>query len=214
MESCLAYEQCLFDCNEFQNKLFRRSRKPVDSMHVKNGKLEIYVYGFETNKEVDVFERTVDVLSGISSELTPFFDHDVDEIAENKSECFSHVISQLEINTIRHRRMLEESFLESLSEKTCDKECFTSVFEQLGNRIQKLDFKGCFVDVSQVRNRINFNLVFDGGLFISIAKTIDSIDSDEVMFSISRNKKKIIISQMNVDDLMEKISEVQKIAVG
>lgn len=79
--------------------------------------------------------------------------------------------------------------------------------------IAELGFDEAFVDCSYGRGRLDFNLFYKSGLFISVARPVDS-DDDADFFSISRNKKKIIISQLEHAALIERLKEVERIAAG
>ena len=138
--------------------------------------------------------------------------NNVTEKIEDTTSSFEIVVPQSEINVLNIRKkMLEDSFAASFDAEKKGLDVFLPTFEQLECYVQRLDFKGCFVDVSTTEELIDFNLTFDGDLFVSIAKAIGATDSNEVMFSISRKKRKIIISQLDVDELISKIKDVQKI---
>lgn len=108
------------------------------------------------------------------------------------------------------RLMLKKSFEESFKIINAD-DSFVTVFDKMAESIQTLNFKDCFVDVSQKRRRVDFNLAFDNDIFVSIARNVDLVDSDEVMFAISHKKENIVIDQMNLHRLINKIKELPEI---
>lgn len=203
MESCLTYEPCVFDADFFQAIPVDRIKDAFDSIRIKIGDFFVEILGFETHREDDVFQDNVDVF-------------DIEKNIKNEEYSYGQTLSQSEINKIKitHRQeMLDLSFSECFDEANGDRCVFSPVYEQLKVFVQTLDFEDCIVNASRKRERVDFNLFFDGGLFVSIAQNIYSDEKDDVMFSVSRNKKKIIISKMNIYELIEKIKLVQKIAI-
>lgn len=87
---------------------------------------------------------------------------------------------------------------------------FREVYNRLRPDIAELGFTSCFVDMSNLRMRIEFILFYDTGLQISVARQLGEDEVD--FFAISRNKKKIIIAQMQHSALMAKLKEVEQLA--
>ena len=195
MDSCYVYNSCLFDDDLFQSISLDRIKDAFKTVRIKIG---------------DFF---VDVLDDASSKLN-VASLDIEEKIENGECSFGLALPQSEINIIKHRQeMLDQSFSECFDDANNDRNVFSPVYEQLKGFVQSLDFEDCIVNASRKRERVDFNLFFDGGLFVSVAQNINSDENDDVMFSVSRNKKKIIISKMDIHELMEKIKIVQKIAI-
>ena len=209
MSFCLAYEPQ--NLNNFDSLLFPldKIKNVINKVSITIGKIAVDVFGFEINDCLDAFQNENDSLD--VNQLTPI-SCIVTEKIEDTTSSFDIVVPQSEINVLNIRKkMLEDSFMASFDAEKKGLDVFLPTFEQLECYVQRLDFKGCFVDVSTTEELIDFNLTFDGDLFVSIAKAIGATDSNEVMFSISRKKRKIIISQMDVDELISKIKDVQKI---
>lgn len=101
---------------------------------------------------------------------------------------------------------LYESFSESYKTGKYIKK-FKDTFLKMVEDISTLAFTDCFVNLSNKRNRVDFNLSFDSNMFISVARSTDSND-DMDMFSVSRNKKKIVISIMKHNELIKKLKEI------
>lgn len=209
MSSCLVYEsQSLINLDTLSTSL-DKIKNVINKASVTIGKIVVDVFGFTVNNYLDAFQSKNDTLE--VNKLIPT-SCDITEKIKNTTSPFDLVIPQSEVNAFSNRqKMLDDSFEAAFNDEKADYEMFFPTFEQLKASVRKLDFKGCFVDVSRSRERVNFNLSFNGGLFVSLAKTVDSTESNDVMFSISRNKRKIIISQMDVDELIEKIKDVQEI---
>lgn len=109
--------------------------------------------------------------------------------------------------TIESQRFkLYESFSESYKTGKYIKK-FEDTYLKMVKDISTLAFTGCFVDLSNKMNIVDFNLMFDDNINISVARSTDSND-DMDMFSISRNKKKIIISIMKHNELIKKLKEI------
>lgn len=213
MDSSFVYAPRFFDDDFFRSIPLDSIKDAFNTIRIKIGDFFVEVLGFETRKEEDVLQDDVDVLDNTSSRLNVAC-FDIEKKIENGEYSFGIALPQSEINIIKHRQeMLDQSFSECFDETNDDRDVFSPVYEQLKFFIQTLDFEDCVVNASRKRERVDFNLFFDGGLFVSIAQDINSDENDDVMFSISRNKKKIIISRMNIHELMEKIKIVQKIAI-
>lgn len=89
-------------------------------------------------------------------------------------------------------------------------EQFREVYDRLRPDIAELGFTSCFVDLSNRRMRIEFILFYDTGLQISVARQLDEDEVD--FFAISRNKEKLVISQMQHSALMTKLKEVEQLS--
>lgn len=121
-------------------------------------------------------------------------------------ECIGNSEKKVSVTKL----MLKKSFEESFKIINVD-DSFVTTFDKMAESIQSLNFKDCFVDVSQKRRRVDFNLAFDNDIFVSIAQDVDSADSDEVMFAISHKKENVVIDQMNLQCLINKIKELPEI---
>lgn len=108
------------------------------------------------------------------------------------------------------REKLDRSFEESFSTGQYG-DGFKELYERMAPFIAELGFDEAIVDCSNRIGMLDFNLFYKSGLFISVARPVDS--NDEVdFFSISRNKKKIIISQLEHVALIERLKEVERVA--
>lgn len=101
---------------------------------------------------------------------------------------------------------LYESFSESYKTGKYIKK-FEDTYLKMVEDISTLAFKDCFVDLSNKRNRVDFNLSFDNNINISVARSTDSND-DIDMFSVSRNNETIVISTMKHNELIKKLKEI------
>ena len=109
--------------------------------------------------------------------------------------------------TIESQRFkLYESFSESYKTGKYIKK-FKDIYLKMVKGISTLAFTDCFVDLSNKRNRVDFNLSFDNNINISVARSTDSND-DMDMFSVSRNKETIVISTMKHNELIKKLKEI------
>lgn len=108
------------------------------------------------------------------------------------------------------RMKLDKSFEKTLK-KVNSREFYKETYQEMARTIQLLNFEDCFVDISQTRKLVEFNLSFKNDLFVSIAKNLNDVESDEVMFAISHEQQNIVIDQMNLKTLIEKIVKSQEI---
>ena len=110
----------------------------------------------------------------------------------------------------KQREKLDRAFEESFSTGKYG-DCFKELYDRMAPSIAELGFDEAFIECSNSRDRLDFNLFYKSGLFISVARPVDSND-DVDFFSISRNKKKIVISQLEHVALIERLKEVELIA--
>jgi len=108
------------------------------------------------------------------------------------------------------REKLDRSFEESFSTGSYDA-CFKDLYDRMAPAIAELGFDEAFVDCSNSRGRLDFNLFYKSGLFISVARPVDSND-DVDFFSISRNHNKIVINQSEHVALIERLKEAEQVA--
>ncbi len=108
------------------------------------------------------------------------------------------------------REKLDRSFEESFSTGKYG-DCFKDLYDRMAPAIAELGFDEAFVNCSNRHGMLDFNLFYKSGLFISVARPVDSKDEVD-FFSISRNKKKIIISQLEHAALIERLKETEQVA--
>ena len=96
------------------------------------------------------------------------------------------------------------SFNENFKNNSNDIGDFSKTFDFLSKEISNLEFDSCFVDVGRKRRLIDINLYLKNGYFVSIAKEIDET-SEDVMFSIAKNHKTLVIDIMPLKELINKL---------
>lgn len=104
-------------------------------------------------------------------------------------------------------RKLQDSFYENFDDNQDDIERFLPVFKSITMELSRLPIVEVFVDVSRKKGMIDFNLNLQEGVFLSVAKTVDET-SDNVMFSIARNHNTLVIDEMPLPELMQKVVNV------
>lgn len=110
----------------------------------------------------------------------------------------------------KQREKLDRSFDESFSTGLYG-DCFKDLYDRMAPSISELGFDEAFVNCLKSRGRLDFNLFYRSGLFISLARPIDSNDEID-FFAISRNKHKIIISESEHHaELIEQLKEVEQL---
>ena len=116
------------------------------------------------------------------------------------------------------RKLLDDSFNKSywFNKSYCTgkySEEFNKLYETMAPLISELDFDGCFVDLSNSRQRIDFNLSYSNGLFVSVARPIN-VEDDVYFFSVSMNKETLIIDRLeiiNQTELLDLISRLKNV---
>ena len=102
---------------------------------------------------------------------------------------------------------LRESFYENFEKEQDDINIFLPLFNNMSKKLLNLKIEEAFVDVSRKKELIDFNLILEKGIFLSIAKRTDEM-SDDVMFTIARNHETLVIDEMPMSELMPKITEI------
>lgn len=99
---------------------------------------------------------------------------------------------------------LNSSFLSHFDENMSDMYKFFPTYEQIRNAVCNLDIKDQYVDISRRQKFVDFNLYLDDDITVSITKYISNHD-DNVMFTISRHGRTLVVNQMPLFDLINEI---------
>ena len=111
--------------------------------------------------------------------------------------------------------MLEDSFVASLNkdwrEEKPVEEDFRKVFDLMAPKLAEIEFVDCFVDISVMRQWLDFNLVCPDELVITACRCVDQED-DSVMYSVSHHKTTLIIHHnQTVDSLVDAAKQAFKL---
>lgn len=104
-------------------------------------------------------------------------------------------------------RVLFESFNENFENGKQDISHFLPLFRSMAGQLSQLTIKEAFVDVSYKKELIDFNLNLEKGVFLSVAKRTDEM-SEDVMFTIARNHQTLVIDEMPLKELIQRVSEI------
>lgn len=105
------------------------------------------------------------------------------------------------------RKLLDDSFDESYRTGKYSEE-FKKLYEKMASLISELDFDDCIVNLSNSRQRVDFNLFYSNGGFVSVARPIE-LEEDVYYFSVSKNKEMLVIDQMEPHDLISRLKDVE-----
>ncbi len=105
------------------------------------------------------------------------------------------------------KRKLYNSFYDNFDEIQTDIDHFLPLFKEMTKELSRLQIMEVFVDVSRNNNMIDFNLNLQEDIFLSVAKMVEE-KSMNVMFSIARNHKTLVIDEMPLPDLIQKVVNV------
>ena len=100
---------------------------------------------------------------------------------------------------------LYNSFIENFKNGENDIERFQELFEKVSGELSKLNILDAFVDVSRKKDLIDFNLNLEEGLFLSVASNVNNT-TDDVMFSVARNHKTLVIDIMRLNEIINRIN--------
>ena len=116
----------------------------------------------------------------------------------------------------RHK-MLVDSFNKSLE---MDRDVppveadFRKLFDEMAPKLSEIEFNDCFVDISVVRQWLDFNLSCPDELMITACRVVGQAD-DSVMYSVSHHKTTLMIHHnQTVDSLVEAAKEAIKLVEG
>lgn len=101
-----------------------------------------------------------------------------------------------------------DSFYANFIKGQMDVERFFPLFKNMAKELRNLKINYVFVDVSRKKNMIDFNLSLDEGLFLSVAQVLNE-PMENVMFTIARNNKTIVIDEMPLKELVRKVADVE-----
>lgn len=102
---------------------------------------------------------------------------------------------------------LNKSFNENFKNSKQPIEHFKPLFTKMADELKQLNVVDVFVDVSFKKNIIDFNLSLEEGLLLSVASSVDNT-TDEVMFSVARNHKTLVIDIMPLKELVHKVNGI------
>lgn len=100
---------------------------------------------------------------------------------------------------------LRASFESHFKESDADREVFKLVFDELASIVVQWGIQDSYVDVSRTRMLVDFNLALAHNLFVSVAKE-PTKESHEVMFTIARNGRTLVIDKMQLNELNARVT--------
>ena len=124
----------------------------------------------------------------------------------NKSDANGLVISQEELANQKRYKKLYKSFMTHKGEKVSNMQ--KKAFEMLASALSVFDFSDSFVEYSEISNLIDFSLLFDNGLELTVGKYFDVDEKDVVAYSISYNDELVISNMIRLPRLKTKFNEV------
>ena len=124
----------------------------------------------------------------------------------NRSDTMGLVISYEELENQKRYKKLYKSFMTHKGEKVSDLQKKT--FEMLASSLSVYNFSDSFVEYSEISNMIDFSLLFDNGLELTIGKYFDVDEKDVVAYSISYNDELVISNLIKLPRLKTKFNEV------
>lgn len=124
----------------------------------------------------------------------------------NRTDTKALAISQEELACQKRYKKLYQSFLLHKGDKLSKMQ--KKAFEMLANTLSIYDFSDSFVEYSEISNMIDFSLLFDNGLELTVGKYFDVEERDVVAYSISYNDELVISNMIKLPRLKAKFNEV------
>lgn len=88
---------------------------------------------------------------------------------------------------------------------------FRKLFDEMAPKLSEIEFNDCFVDVSVIRQWLDFNLFCPDELTITACRAVGQED-DSVMYSVSHHKTTLIIHHnQTVDSLVDAANKAIKL---
>ena len=124
----------------------------------------------------------------------------------NRSDTKGLVISQEELANQKRYKKLYKSFMTHKGGKVSFSQ--KRAFEILASSLSVFNFSDSFVEYSEISNMIDFSLLFDNGLELTVGKYFDIDEKDVVAYSISYNDELVISNMIRLPRLKTKFNEV------
>lgn len=88
---------------------------------------------------------------------------------------------------------------------------FRKLFDEMAPKLSEIEFNDCFVDISVMRQWLDFNLFCPDELMITACRVVGQED-DSVMYSVSHHKTTLIIHyNQTVDSLVDAANQAIKL---
>lgn len=129
-----------------------------------------------------------------------------EQTAYGKADAMMTVISQEELASQKRYKTLLKSFKQHKGDKI-DKMRRMS-FEQLAGTLSAYNFSDSFVEYSEHADMIDFSLLFDNGLELTVGKYFEVEEKDVVAYSVSYKDELVISNMIKLPTLKAKFSEV------
>lgn len=104
-------------------------------------------------------------------------------------------------------QMFYSSFAKHSGEAVSDS--LSGDFKWMANALSRLDIKNALVQYSEADSMIDFYIVLADGMKLSVGRFIDDSAGDKVDFSIFNKKKLLVSGEINLDELVKRVSKVE-----
>lgn len=129
-----------------------------------------------------------------------------EQMVYGKADAKMTVITQEELASQKRYKTLLKSF-EQHKGARIDKIRRLS-FEQLAGTLSTYNFSDSFVEYSENADMIDFSLLFDNGLELTVGKYFEVEEKDVVAYSVSYKDELVISNMIKLPTLKAKFSEV------
>lgn len=130
----------------------------------------------------------------------------LEQTAYGKADAIMTVITQEELASQKRYKTLLNSFEQHKGDRI-DKMRRMS-FEKLAGTLSSYDFCDSFVEYSEKADMIDFSLLFENGLELTVGKYFQVEEKDVVAYSVSYNDELVISNMIKLPTLKAKFSEV------
>ena len=88
-----------------------------------------------------------------------------------------------------------------------ERELYIPLFKQMAEKLKVLPVENEHVTIGRQDGTVTFYLYLGKNLLLSVSKAISQIATDDVMFSVSLNKKVVVVDRLPVDELITRIEK-------
>lgn len=129
-----------------------------------------------------------------------------EQTAYGKADAMMTVISQEELACQKRYKRLLKSFNQHKGDRI-DKMRRMS-FEKMAGMLSSFNFSDSFVEYSEKGDMIDFSLLFENGLELTVGKYFEVDEKDVVAYSVSYNDELVISNMIKLPTLKTKFSEL------
>lgn len=128
----------------------------------------------------------------------------------NLKDVGSHVLKVYRVAEKNRQDEIMMRFFISFEENNMteeEKALYSPLFKQMADKLKALPVENEHVTVGRQDGTVTFYLYLGKELLLTVSKAVSQLTTDEVMFSISLNKKVMVVDRMHIAELLKRIEK-------